>query len=545
MNRLILFLFTILFFAPTIKSSERSALLKELDQKIKDRQYYMDIKEARIDSLRSLLNSHISDEQRYLINYNIYKEYNTYRSDSAMNYVHYNAELAEKMNNVKYKDLATINLSMLLSTTGMYLESIQNLKKINRSELDSTLLYEYYSVTEWTYITAGEYSNDSLYAPGYYQLTDMYRDSVYSVTTPGSFDNEHYKGKILMLNGQYAAALNIFTELYKKLEVNTRLYAIITYTIATIYQRFGNEKMYEKFLILAAISDQVCALKENLAMQELSLYLFQNKPDDLERAYTYIQLSMEDARFYNNRLRMVQISEKMPIIVKAFQEKSEKEKMKVTSVLIVISILSLATIGLLLYVYKQMLAVKKGRQELKIMNNDLNQLNQKLNESNHTKEEYVGLFIDLCSSYINKLDKYRESVKHKLIANQIEDLYRMVNSTRAIEIEIDDFFESFDSAFLKLFPTFIDDFNNLLQSDDKIVTKKKNALNRDLRIFALIRLGINDSSRIASFLRYSPQTIYNNRTRVKSKAKNKATFENDIIKIGDYKFNFGSDSQNF
>lgn len=536
MNRLVLFLLAHLFLVAAVKSNERDVLLRELDQKVRDRPYYMGLKEACIDSLRSLLNGQLSDEERYLINYEIYKEYNTYRSDPAMYYVHYNAELAVKMNDTKYKDLATINLSMLLSTTGLYHESIRNLGKIERSQLDSALLYEYYSVAEWTYHTAGEYSNDSLYAPAYYRLEGAYRDSVYSVTTPGSVEHEYYKGKTLMLDGRYAEALNIFTGLYKKLAINTRLYAIVTFSIATIYQRFGNEKMYEEFLILAAISDQVCPLKENFAMQELSLYLFQNKPGDLERAYTYIQLSMEDARFYNNRLRMVQISDKMPIIVKAYQEKSENEKMKLAIALIAITVLSLATISLLLYVYKQMQAVKKGRQDLTNMNHKLNELNLKLNASNHTKEEYVGLFIDLCSSYIDKLDKYRETVKRKMVANQIDDLYRMVNSTRAIEMEIDDFFESFDGTFLKLFPTFIDEFNDLLLPDEQIITRKKNTLNRDLRIFALIRLGINDSSRIASFLRYSPQTVYNNRTKVKNKAKNRNTFENDIVKIGDYTF---------
>lgn len=168
------------------------------------------------------------------------------------------------------------------------------------------------------------------------------------------------------------------------------------------------------------------------------------------------------------------------------------------------------------------------------MNTELNELNHKLSDSNHTKEEYVGLFVDLSSSYIDKLDKYRETVKRKFVANQMDDLYRMVNSTLAIEMELDDFFESFDSAFLKLFPTFIEDFNNLLLPDEKIIPKKNNKLNRDLRIFALIRLGINDSSRIASFLRYSPQTVYNNRTKVKNKAKDRDNFEKNILMIGDY-----------
>jgi len=529
----ILMSIVLLFFVFSAFGYDRKELLEELDHKVTERKYYMDIKEKRIDSLRILLTPQLSAEERYFINNQIYNEYNTYRCDSAMRYVFYNKKLAEELNIQKYKDEATINMSMLLSTTGLYLESIDNLKKIDRQNLDSSLVYHYYSIAEWTYCTAGEYSNDSLYTPRYHALEGVYRDSIFSILPPGTIDYDYYKGKKMMHEGQYVEALDIFTRLYQKLPVNTRLYAIITFSIAEIYHKFGNEDMYEKFLILASISDQVCPLKENLAMQELSLYLFQNKPDDLERAYTYIQCSMEDARFYNNRLRMVQVSEKMPIIVKSYQEKSRKENARVTFALVAITILSFITIGLLLYVYKQMILVKKSRQQLHNLNKELNDLNRKINESNQTKEEYVGLFIDLCSSYIDKLDRYRENVKRKLIANQHDDLFKMVNSTKAIEMELDDFFESFDSAFLKLFPTFIEDFNNLLLTGESIKPKRK-GLNRELRIFALIRLGITDSSRIALFLRYSPQTIYNNRTKVKNKAKNRSDFEKDILNIGNY-----------
>lgn len=532
MKKLITFL--VCFISITANAFERDSLIRELDQKVKDRQFYMNIKESRIDSLRRLLTPELSLEEQYLINNEIYKEYNTYRCDSAMRYVFINIKLADKMNNPKYKDQTTINLSMLLSTSGLYLESINNLKKINRQRLDKDLLYEYYTISEWMYYTAGEYSNDSLYTPRYNKLEGYYRDSAFSVLTPGTMDYEYYCGKKLMYEGQYAQALDIFNDLYQKVAVNTRLYAIITFNIANMYHKFGNEDMYEKFLILASISDQVCPLKENLAMQQLSLYLFQNKPYDLERAYRYIQCSMEDARFYNNRLRIVQISEKMPIIVKAYQEKSEQEKSKITFALIIITILSLATVCLLIYVYKQINVLKKNRKKMNILNNKLQELNTKLNDSNHIKEEYVGLFIDLCSSYIDKLDKYRESVKRKLITNQIDELFKMVNSTRTIESEIDDFLKSFDNAFLKLFPSFINDVNNLLKPEEQILPKSPKGLNRELRILALIRLGIDDSSRIALFLRYSPQTIYNNRTRLKKKAKNKDNFEMEVMNIGNY-----------
>ena len=275
MKKLITFL--VCFISITANAFERDSLIRELDQKVKDRQFYMNIKESRIDSLRKLLTPELSLEEQYLINNEIYKEYNTYRCDSAMRYVFINIELADKMNNPKYKDQTTINLSMLLSTSGLYLESINNLKKINRQRLDKDLLYEYYTISEWMYYTAGEYSNDSLYTPRYNKLEGYYRDSAFSVLTPGTIDYEYYCGKKLMYEGQYAQALDIFNDLYQKVAVNTRLYAIITFNIANMYHKFGTEDMYEKFLILASISDQVCPLKENLAMQQLSLYLFQNK----------------------------------------------------------------------------------------------------------------------------------------------------------------------------------------------------------------------------------------------------------------------------
>lgn len=512
---------------------DRNELLKELDRKVEQRQFYMDRKENRIDSLRQLLVPGISPEERYLINNRIYREYNTYRCDSAMRYVYYNNEIADRLGIQKYKDEVRITMSMLLSTTGMYRESVENLNTIRPRELDRSLLDDYYSIAEWTYSTAKQYTNDSLYSPRYGQMEGLYRDSVFQTLTPGTERYNYYKGKILLHEGRLEEALRIFLDTYPSIPVDTRLYAIIMFDISTIYFRFGNMELYEKFLIMASISDLVNPLKENLAMQELSLYLFRNKPEDLDRAYRYIQCSMEDARFYNNRLRIVQISEKLPIIVQAYQQKIEMEKEKLVYMLMAISLLSVLTIGLLFYLYKQMKLVRKSRQELRGLNGELNVLNGKLQDANHTKEEYVGLFIDLCSSYIDKLDKYREMVKRKIVAKQIDDLYKTVNSTRTIEMELDDFLRNFDTAFLKLFPTFIEDFNDLLLPEEKIYPKKNEVLNRELRIFALIRLGIKDSARIAAFLRYSPQTVYNNRTKVNHKAAwGKDDFEKRVMDIG-------------
>ncbi|MCD7975984.1 MAG: DUF6377 domain-containing protein [Tannerellaceae bacterium] len=531
-NRLLLFL---LYLCSTffLQATEREDWLEELDRIVTERPRYMERKEKRIDNLRQLQRPGLSLEEKYRINHAIYQEYNTYRYDSAMHYVFLNREIARQLNNPTYMDETAIAFTILLATTGMYHEALENLAGIQRETLAEELLPEYYSVAEWTYYAASALTNDQLFAPSYKQMEDLYRDSVFSVLEAGTADYIYYEGKIAYYTGNLQKGLDIFLGLYPEIPVDTRLYAIVTWDIANIYKHMGRMDLYEKFLVLAAISDQVCPLKENLAMQELALYLYSHKPEEIDRAYRYIQCSMEDAHFYNNRLRILQISQKLPIIVTAYQQKSEKEKNSLALSLRIISLLSLFTILLLFYLYKQIRVVKKSRQELHLLNEKLNVLNHKLYNANLTKEEYVGLFMDLCSTYIDKLNKYRETVKRKIIAKQIDDLYKMTNSTRAIEVELDHFFLHFDNAFLSLYPTFVEDINKLLTEEGKIKVKKGELLNTELRIFALIRLGIKDSSKIAAFLRYSPQTIYNYRTKVKNKSVvSRESFEDQVMEIG-------------
>lgn len=516
-----------------VKETPIKELSAELDKTVLNRSYYMERKEARIDSLRQMLNTGLSLDDEFTINHKIYEEYSTYKCDSAMVYVLRNKEIGEQLNKQIYKDASTIALSFLLSTTGIFRESIDNLNGLNRTNLDPPLLEDYFSVSEWTYYTAAAYTDDEMFAPVYRQLEHLYRDSLFNILPEGSNQYTYYVSKKLNHQGKVAEGLDNLLALFPRLSIDTRLYAIVTYEIAFMYKALGDMEMHEKFLILAAISDQVCPLKENLAMQELALFLYTHKPEELNRAYRYIQYSMEDARFYNNRLRALQISQKLPIIVDAYQKKSQQENNRLTGLSILLGVLSLLTLISLLYVYRQMKTARRNRQELSSLNKVLSILNTKLQDANQTKEEYVGLFMDLCSSYIDKLDKYRLTVKRKITANQIDELYKLTSSSRGIETELDDFFHNFDMAFLHLYPTFVDEFSALFEEKDRIRLKKGELLNTELRIFALIRLGINDSSKIALFLRYSPQTIYNYRTRVKKRTIiDRDDFEKEILKIG-------------
>lgn len=307
--------------ACSYREQKKTDWLEELDGVIINRSFYMERKESRIDSLRALSRPDLPLEEYYRIHYAIYQEYSIYRFDSAMQYVFLNREIAAQLNHPTYRDETEIAYIILLATTGMYHEALDHLASINREQLNPVLLPKYYSVAEWTYYAAAALTDDQLYAPQYKQLEDSYRDSVFSVLTPGTATYLYYEGKTAYYTGNLQKGLDLLLELYPQLAVDTRLYAIVTWDIANIYKSLGQMELYERFLVLAAISDQVCPLKENLAMQELAIYLYSHKPEEIDRAYRYIHCSMKDAQFYNNRLRILQISQKLPIILDAYQQK--------------------------------------------------------------------------------------------------------------------------------------------------------------------------------------------------------------------------------
>lgn len=534
MKHILFLLVNTLLFSSNIYSNEIDNLYKELDKKISMREYYMSQKENKIDSLRKIVQNTPSLIKQYEINKLISKEYNTYKYDSAVHYVLKSLKIAEQLHNRNYINEARINFTMLLSTTGLINEAIDNIKSIERHYLDSTLLKEYYEMMEWVYYSAKNYSNDSFYGPQYEKIEREYVDSMYFILPPESVYHTYYEGYRYFRDDNLEEAEAILLNLFNQLPENERLYAIVSSNLATLYGKQGNNNLYEKHLIISAITDQVCSLKENSAMQRLAIYLAQYKPEELSRAYNYIICSMEDAQFYNNRIRIVQISEKLPIIISAYQKKSEQENKNLRVSLLVISFLTILMVMALTHIYNQMKLLKKKRKELSRLNQQLNALNTKLQHANHIREESVSLFIDLSSSYINRIEQFRETVKRRIIAKQIDELYTFSDSSEALKTILSSFLRNFDEVFLRLFPSFISDFNELLSDEGKIILKQGELLNTELRIFALIKLGISDSSKIAAFLHYSPQTIYNYRNKVKNYAiVDRDNFEKYVSTIGE------------
>ena len=293
-------------------------------------------------------------------------------------------------------------------------------------------------------------------------------------------------------------------------------YARAAYSLAHIYKEEGRSDEYEKYLALSAISDIKASVKENAALQNLAFVLYER--GDITRAYHYIKQSLEDAVFCNARLRTIEISGVLPVIDAAYKQRIEEQRRQLILFLVIVSVLSAFLILSVALACKQMKKLSLARRNLK--------------QANHIKEEYIGHFLNLCSIYMEKLDNFRRTVNRKITAGQTEELLKLTKSSQVAGMEQKEFYANFDNAFLQLYPDFVTEFNALLQPEEQIVLKPGELLNTELRIFAIIRLGIDDSSKIANFLHYSINTIYTYRNKVRNKAVNRDKFEEEMMKIG-------------
>ena len=286
--------------------------------------------------------------------------------------------------------------------------------------------------------------------------------------------------------------------------------------LATFADNEVKSEEYEKYLILSTISDIKASVKENAALPSLAFVLYGQ--GDITRAYHYIKRSLEDAIFCNARLRTIEISGMLPVIDAAYKLQIERQRRQLVLFLIIVSLLSVFLIISVVLIYKQVKKLSVARRHLR--------------QANHIKEEYIGHFLNLCSLYIEKLDNFRRTVNRKITAGQTEELLKLTKSSQFAGMEQKEFYANFDNAFLHLYPDFVTEFNRLLQPEERFIMKPGELLNTELRIFAIIRLGIDDSSKIANFLHYSINTIYTYRNKVKNKAINRENFEEEIMKIG-------------
>lgn len=548
MKRTIILLISFLIYYNALADSDLDSLFALLEQTMSEREQYDNAKELEIKNIKDLLKEkHLSKEQIYRINNRIIGEYAAYTFDSALHYMEKNVVLATELDNDTLLNAARLKISAILSSSGRYLEAVEILEKIKTNKLTSDLLKDYYKNYRQVYSELCYYTLVGENLKKYTRLYHQYTDSVMLFLDK---DTEEYLvilEKEYRDKGQLDECYKINSKRLNMTIMGTRTYALVTYERSLLYAMEQKTDLEKKYLILSAVSDIKTSTKDNASLTELAVILYREKK--IDQAYDYIRFSFEDVVFFNSRLRSIVISSILPLITEAYQVKTDKQKKDLYFYLTVISFLTIVLFVALFYIYRQMKKLSEARknlqaanqqlsllnEDLRSVNNRLNELNEELSESNHVKEQYIGSFLGICSNYIDKLDVYRKMVKKHIVANQVNELFERTRSRQLIEDELKEFYENFDNTFLNIYPDFVTDFNALLADNEQIILKNGESLNTELRIFALIRLGITDSATIAKLLRYSVNTIYNYRAKIKNKAAvPRDNFENYIMKIGAY-----------
>ena len=455
----------------------------------------------------------------------------------------YGGDLQGVMDKLDYLDDAAMNMAEVMGTTGMYKEALELLGQIDKKTLPDYLYGYYYHLYRTIYGLMGDYAVTEKVKKEYYRMTDLYRDSLLQVNASDSLGHVLVMADKCIVHAQYDEAIRMLMEYYNKPSLDDHSKAMLTYTLSEGYRLKGDKQGQKHYLALSAIADLKSAVKEYVSLRKLASLVYDE--GDIDRAYNYLKCSLEDATLCNARLRTLEISQVFPIIDQAYQLKTKRQQQEMKVSLICISLLSVFLLVAIFFVYKQMKKVAATRREvvdtntlLQELNEELHDSNSQLKEMNHTlseanyiKEEYIGRYMDQCSTYLDKMDLYRRSLNKIAAAGRVEELYKAIKSSQFLDEELKEFYANFDMTFLQLFPNFVEEFNALLT--EPMQPKPGELLNTELRIFALIRLGITDSTKIAQFLRYSVTTIYNYRTRVRNKALGERDeFEAKVMKIG-------------
>ena len=541
--RLIIFILSLLISQGGISKQKLDSLLIELEATMDNHRIYDLQKEKRIKILLEKSNKTSDLKKVYKLYNEIYEAYEFYNFDNALKYIEEIIQIAERLGNNLLLNQAKIKMGELLSSSGRFKESADVLNDIDRNALSDSLIKNYFIAHKKTYsglVYNTAVKNNKL---NYSQLYAAYEDSLYTLLKPNTEEVLKLRERRFRDSHNIKKALEINTQRLENVFIGSRDYALITFERSLLYEWIGEFEKQKEYLILSAISDIQASVKDNASMGILAMILFVE--GDVDRAHRYINFSYNDAKFYSSQIRFVYIANIMPIISKAYEQKNAKQKNKLQNSLLFISILASLLLIAVFYILKQIKNISVTRNKLRKANKKLKELNTKLNNSNEDlkklylelsdvdkiKVHYIGNFLNLYSEYISKLDVYRKLVRKYVNSNQTDALLKLAESKKFEDEELQIFNKNFDRSFLHIYPNFVTEVNKLLKPEKQIELADKTTLNTELRILALIKLSITNSSRIAKILRYSVNTIYNYRAAINKSSIDKENFEKMIKTI--------------
>lgn len=530
MSKYFIFLF---FYFHCIKffSFQNDSILNQLELTIRRKNIYLLEKYKTIESLKKEVTKYLHEDDKtklydnYLL---LFKEYQSFRYDSAYYYVEKAKSISRKTNDPLKLSRIKINEGFILMSSGLFTQAIDTLSSIDLQNLPNKYKFEYYSEKARTYFDWADYTSYSNFSSDYIKKGNQFLEKALLYTEPNT--NEYWSIESLrrLKSQDWQSAQEAFETWINSYDIPKENYAIALSSLAHVYAENGYPEKNIKYLALAAIEDLKNSTKETVALRNLAQELF--KSGDLKKAYKYIGIAMEDATFYNARHRKVELSSILPIIKNAQIQKTEEQNKRLEKIIIILSVLAMLVVTFLFIIFKQLKALKLSRRVLAHSNYQLKELNNHLREVDSIKQEYIAYFLKVSSGFIHKIDQIQKSTFQKIKAKKPEEVL-LVLKKYSVKKARAHLFQQFDEVFLKLFPSFLEDYFNLFPESERVNLKTDKSLNNEQRIFALYRLGVQESSQVADFLELSVATVYSYKTRVKNKSDFKDTFEQKIMEI--------------
>lgn len=525
--------------------SELQDLYSTLDYEIDNSRKYEIEKNDRIRKYRKEYSLSSDEEQKTAAINKLIDEFDAFNADSALYYISLNLKRPSVLAIPGEHTRLLIRRADVYAHAGLFSDALATMASIPRDSLTPELLDPYYTAYCDTYQYLSEYTNEHETSLLYEKLRSDYADSLSAVIIPETFNHLVYGMTEVARNGDPDKAIEVLTKHLDNYTSGTREYSILASILAHFYKTADRRDEYKRYIVLSAISDVKGAVKENVSFRELATVMFED--GDIDRANRYLKKSIADANFFSALMRNAQSSKMLPVIDEAYNLAQTELTDRLKSQVLVSSILAIILLITVIWILKQVRSLKKAKDDiskaheelsqlssrLKETNSELEQSNAELQEYNLTKEQYAGLFMEYCSTAISTLQRYQLTLQKltKQGSNRAALLKKLESSEVADQL-LKDFYVKFDEAILNIYPDFVEKFNALLKDGEKVTLKTGEQLNTELRLFALVRLGIDDSAKIAQFLRCSLATVYTYRSKLRKRAVDPDNFENAVKNIG-------------
>lgn len=535
-------------------------LLDSLDSSLGKSAAYTAEKERRISSLRRRLSQTANPEQRFWICRNLVDEYSSYNSDSALHYIDASTAVGRQAGRREWVDEMNLNRAYIYAATGLLAEAESALNEVDPRQMTPALATEYYNRLLFVLTHKDQYLGKNSLTRPYSERAKAMLDSVSRLMQPSDPQYIWFLAWRSMTDpAKTREAIPVVEKALESSTYSTREEAMNAWILSRLYELNGNSDMMMRYLILSAIADVRTSNKEIASLEEISNRLYQS--NDLERANDYISHCLQLANDYKSRVRVGRLADLQYHITKAYSQRNDRQRRKLNVYFIIALVFAACLAVAMLFLYKQNRRIHRSKTELDRSNAQLNSKVEELSQTrrqlkeandrleilyrnvrdeagelaagNDAKERYIADIFAICSDYISKLDEFRRNIYRKIVAHNFDEVKELTKSHELSHGEIKELYQNFDSIFLKVYPNFVDDFNTLLRPDERVAMKKPGVLTTELRIYALVRLGINDSVKIARFLHCSTQSVYNARMKMRNKSDiSKEQFAEAVRRLG-------------